>query len=234
MRYFASLLLCLGVVFISQSTAHFLLNYPTTIGFDDSLEGNAPCGSFSVDFSTDTVTDFHVGGDSLAMTSIHPQATWLFRATLDQTASGNWTTLLPAIVQTGLGDYCERDIIIPATWAGFKGVIGVVQDAPDGILYQCAAVNFVTGSIEPPSVCTNVTGLSAAYTTDAALSSLPATATSTSSATSTQAITTGGTSSTSTSTAKPSAATAIHSYGGFSLIMWVVMTAVATIMACLL
>jgi hypothetical protein len=37
---------------------------------------------------------------------------------------------------------------------------------------QCAAVNFITGSITPPSICTNVTGLSAAYTTDAALSSL--------------------------------------------------------------
>lgn len=121
---------------MGQSTAHFLLNYPPTVGFDDSLEGTPPCGSFSVDFSTDNVTDFHVGGDALAMTSIHPQATWLFRATLDQTASGNWTNLRAAIQQTGLGDYCEQDITVPASWAGEKGVIQVVQDAPDGILYQ--------------------------------------------------------------------------------------------------
>jgi hypothetical protein len=136
MRDFPNFIPCLLATFIGQSTAHFLLNYPPTIGFDDSLEATPPCGSFSVDFSTDNVTDFHVGGDSLAMTSIHPQATWLFRATLDITASGNWTNLLPAIVQTGLGDYCERDITLPATWAGSKGVIGVVQHAPDGILYQ--------------------------------------------------------------------------------------------------
>jgi hypothetical protein len=125
-----------AAIFISQSTAHFLLNYPPTIGFNDALEGNAPCGSFTPDFSTDTVTDFHVAGDSLAMTSIHPEATWLFRATLDITASGNWTILLPAVLQTGLGDYCERDVTVPASWAGSKGIIGVVQDAPDGILYQ--------------------------------------------------------------------------------------------------
>jgi hypothetical protein len=136
MRRPASLALCLMAAFIGQSTAHFYLNYPTTIGFDDSLEGLPPCGSFSVDFSTDNITNFHVGGDSLAMTSIHPQATWLFRATLDKTASGNWTDLLPAIVQTGLGDYCEPDVLVPASWAGSNGVIQVVQDAPDGILYQ--------------------------------------------------------------------------------------------------
>jgi hypothetical protein len=122
--------------FVGQSTAHFLLNYPPTIGFDDDLETTPPCGSFTVDFSTDNVTDFHVGGDSLAMTSIHPKATWLFRATLDQTATGNWTDLLPAVVQIGLGKYCERDVIVPASFAGSKGVIQVVQDAPDGILYQ--------------------------------------------------------------------------------------------------
>jgi len=132
----SSLVLFLVASFIGQSTAHFLLNYPPTIGFDDSLEATPPCGSFTVDFSTDNVTDFHVGGDSLAMTSIHPKATWLFRATLDQTAMGNWTDLLPAIVQIGLGDYCERDVTVPASFAGSKGVIQVVQDAPDGILYQ--------------------------------------------------------------------------------------------------
>jgi hypothetical protein len=121
---------------IGQSTAHFLLNYPPTIGFDDALEATPPCGSFQVDFAKDNVTDFHVGGDSLAMTSIHPRATWLFRATLDQTAGGNFTNLLPADQQTGLGDYCERDVMVPASFAGSKGVIQVVQDAPDGILYQ--------------------------------------------------------------------------------------------------
>jgi len=136
MRRFVSLMPCLVAVFIGQSTAHFYLNYPPTIGFDDALEATPPCGSFTVDFSKDNVTDFHVDGDSLAMTSIHPEATWLFRATLDQTASGNWTDLLPAIRQIGLGDYCERDVMVPASFAGSKGVIQVVQDAPDGILYQ--------------------------------------------------------------------------------------------------
>ena len=181
-----SLVLCLVATLVSQSTAHFLLNYPPTIGFDDSLEGQSPCGSFTPDFSTDNVTNFYVGGDSLAMTSIHPEATWLFRATLDQTASGNWTDLLPAVTQTGLGDYCEPNVLVPLPWAGSKGIIGVVQDAPDGILYQvrralddrlacvdfsqCAAVNFVAGKGTVPSVCTNGTGLTAVFAADPSLS----------------------------------------------------------------
>jgi hypothetical protein len=136
MGRFLILVLCLVGSFIGQSTAHFLLNYPPTIGFNDASEATPPCGSFTVNFSTDNVTDFHVGGDSIAVTSIHPQATWLFRATLDQTATGNWTDLLPAIVQTGLGPYCEPDVTVPTSYAGSKGVIQVVQDAPDGILYQ--------------------------------------------------------------------------------------------------
>ncbi|OCL07549.1 hypothetical protein AOQ84DRAFT_408743 [Glonium stellatum] len=150
---------------------------PPTIGFDDSLEATPPCGSFTVDFSKDNVTNFAVGGDAIAVTSIHPQATWLFRATLDQTASGNWTALLPDVMQTGLGDLCETGLTLPSSWAGQKGVIGVVQDAPDGILYQCAAVNFISGTHMPPSVCKNVTGLAATYTADPSLSNLPSTAT---------------------------------------------------------
>ncbi|OXV10768.1 hypothetical protein Egran_01471 [Elaphomyces granulatus] len=165
----------LALAMISPSAAHFLLNYPPTIGFDDSLESTPPCGSFTVMFSTDNVTDFHVTGNAIAVTSIHPQATWLFRATLDLNATTNWTSLLPAIQQTGLGDYCEPEVTVPSSWAGQKGVIGVVQDSPDGILFQCAAVNFVVGNQAPPDICKNATGLSATYTADMALSTLPAT-----------------------------------------------------------
>ena len=130
------LAICLTVLRIRQSTAHNVLHYPSTIGFADDLEGTPPCGSFTVDFSKDNLTNFHVDGDFIYVTSVHPAATWLFRATLDQTASGNWTNLLPAVQQTGLGDFCETDIKVPSTWAGSKGVVGIVADAPDGILYQ--------------------------------------------------------------------------------------------------
>jgi hypothetical protein len=134
-RSFARIIALL-LLAIYPCTAHFLLNYPPTIGFDDDAESQAPCGGFTVNFSKDNVTDFHVGGSAIALQSIHPEATWLFRATLDLTATGNWTTLLPVIQQIGLGAFCEPAVKVPPSWAGQKGVIGVVQDAPDGVLYQ--------------------------------------------------------------------------------------------------
>lgn len=126
----------------SLSSAHFLLNYPPTIGFDDSVETTAPCGSFTIDFTKDNLTSFNVGGSEIAVTSIHPQANWLFRAMLgsDQNAN-NWTQLMPIVQQTGLGAFCEPAIAVPASWAGQQGIIGVVQDAPDGILYQVSNLN---------------------------------------------------------------------------------------------
>ncbi|RHZ64897.1 copper acquisition factor BIM1-like domain-containing protein [Aspergillus thermomutatus] len=247
MARFSIAALSVLVLSIRQCAAHFLLNYPPTIGFDDSLETTPPCGSFTVDFSTDNVTDFHVGGNAIAVTSIHPQATWLFRATLDITAAGNWTALLPAVQQTGLGDFCEPVVTVPASWAGKKGVIGVVQDAPDGILYQvrssasplvsrtcldhiltleqqCAAVNFVTGTQPAPSSCKNVTGLTATFTTDASLSSLPAGPTSSASTT------TAATTSTSPSpSAKSGAVSTTSSYSGIGAIVWLSMVFLATI-----
>ncbi len=63
---------CFFASLISQSASHFLLLYPPGVGFDDSTENTAPCGGFAVDFSKDNVTDFHVGGDVLALVSGQP------------------------------------------------------------------------------------------------------------------------------------------------------------------
>ena len=122
------------LVTTSLATAHFLLNTPTTIGFDDDNEGIAPCGGFNVTF--DKVSDFHVDGDAVSLKSTHPQANWLFRATLDKTAAGNWTDLLPVVNEGGLGAFCEESVKVPADWAGSQGVLQIVQNAVDGLLYQ--------------------------------------------------------------------------------------------------
>ena len=124
------------VVFLfGHASAHFLLNYPNSVGFDDDKEGTAPCGSFDVTF--DNATDFHVDGDAVALTSTHPKADWLFRATLDKTATGNnWTNLLPDVSQSGLGQFCEPSLTVPANWAGQSGIVQIIQHGDDGVLYQ--------------------------------------------------------------------------------------------------
>lgn len=77
-----------------------------------------------------------MGGDAIALTSLHPASIWLFRATLDTTAAGNWSVLLPAVAQDTQGQFCEKGVAVPASFAGQKGVIQVIEDAVDGQLYQ--------------------------------------------------------------------------------------------------
>jgi len=123
------------VFLFGQTSAHFMLNYPNSLGFDDDKEGDAPCGSFDVTF--DNATDFHVDGDAIALASSHPQADWLFRATLGKTATGtNWTDLLPVVSESGLGQFCEPSLSVPATWAGSSGIVQAIQHGDDGSLYQ--------------------------------------------------------------------------------------------------
>ncbi|EPE05417.1 gpi anchored cell wall protein [Ophiostoma piceae UAMH 11346] len=183
----------------SLANAHFVLSYPPTIGFNDDKEDIGPCGGFTPDFATDNLTDFFVGGDNIATNLLHAQGTWLYRATLDETAgaSANWTKLFPEVLQSGLGKFCQPSVTAPAAWAGKKGVLSVVVDAPDGLLYQCASVNFVAGAASASQdVCTNSSSVTAAFTTDANLASLTGDSSSTTA------------SNTSTSTASPTSSTA--------------------------
>ena len=122
------------LLFSRPSNSHFLLNYPTSLGVDDNNENSSPCGGFSPTFTT--ASDFHVGGDSIALTTLHPQSNFLIRGTLDATASGNWSDLFPIFAEYGLGAFCEASVAAPAAWAGSRGVIQVLQDAEDGVHYQ--------------------------------------------------------------------------------------------------
>ena len=120
---------------LSLVSGHFLLNYPQTLGFDDSNEGQSPCGGFDVVF-TGNVTNVTVDSFPVSLRSTHPQADWLFRVTLDKTNPSNWTNLLPVVSEIGLGAFCIPNLKVPANFVGQQGVVQVVQNAADGALYQ--------------------------------------------------------------------------------------------------
>ncbi|CAN8096970.1 unnamed protein product [Discula destructiva] len=154
--------------------AHFLLKAPASIGpFDEDTEGTSPCGGVTIDTSKDNVTDFHVGGEAVALFLGHPTGNWLFRATLDQTASTNWSQIYPVVTQTGEGDYCQPAVAAPSGFAGQKGIFGMAVNGPDGLLYQCAVVNFVEGSATySTDVCKNASGVTATFASDPSLTPL--------------------------------------------------------------
>ncbi|KAK0639887.1 hypothetical protein B0T16DRAFT_337055 [Cercophora newfieldiana] len=164
-----------ALLFLSAANAHFILLAPPSLegsSLDDSKEANAPCGALVPDLSQKSATDFHVDGDFISLQLGHPQANWLFRGTLEDKASGNWTQLFPIVLQSGLGNFCEPIVTAPKSWVNKTGVIGVVANAPDGTLYQCAVVNFVAGSITAPSSCTNASAVTGSFTSDSTLSGL--------------------------------------------------------------
>ena len=122
----------------SAASAHFVLNYPGSLGFDDDNEPNAPCGGEDVTFN-DNITTVPVGGFPVALLTTHPQAQFLYRGTLDKQAPFNWTNLLPVVNEQGLGDFCLPNMQVPMNWANQSGLLQIIMDGPDGILYQVSS-----------------------------------------------------------------------------------------------
>lgn len=54
-------------------SAHFLLNYPPTLGFDDDNEGISPCGGFPAVFNSSDV-QVQVDCFPFALRSARPEA----------------------------------------------------------------------------------------------------------------------------------------------------------------
>ncbi len=121
--------------------AHFLLNYPSTIGFNDTTENLAPCGGFPIVFNnmtapTPNITD---GRFPIEPQSTHSQANWLFRATLSQHAPFSWSSLLPLVSEIGIGEFCVPDMSTPLDFAGCAGIVQAVQQSDDGVAYQVSS-----------------------------------------------------------------------------------------------
>ncbi|TKW55359.1 hypothetical protein CTA1_4107 [Colletotrichum tanaceti] len=154
----------------SLATAHFSLSVPKPLGDSDSSQGISPCGGYTPSSSSAAV-DFHVDGDAVGVENGHPQTNWLFRATLDQTAAGGWAQVFPVVMQSGVGSFCEPHIAVPSNFSGQKGIVSVVAHSPDGLLYACSAVNFVSGTGPSRSECKNAT-ITVDFTSDPTLTAL--------------------------------------------------------------
>jgi hypothetical protein len=140
MRRTFTLLFFLHLAFIPSNLAHFILNYPPTLGFNGDNEDIGPCDGFSITLSN--TSNFHVDGDSIALDTLHPQSNFLFRASVNLTGDpknldvNSWVVLLPVVLESGLGAFCEKSVAVPSTWACQQGILQITQDAEDGVHYQ--------------------------------------------------------------------------------------------------
>jgi len=116
------------------SSAHFVLQIPSSIGFSDVNEGTAPCGSFDIT-SRANASNWPVAGQPVAALTTHPESIFQIRAALENDTN-NFVELIPPFVQTGLGYWCLTAVPGVAAWEGLPAVVQVVQFAADGDLYQ--------------------------------------------------------------------------------------------------
>lgn len=114
--------------------AHYTLDFPPTTGFDENQEPNAPCGGFNP--SASNVTAWPLTAGQISIDSHHPVMTLLYRAQL--MGADSWVNLTDGFVTvSGLGELCINAVgSLPSSWSGKIGVVQVIGEPADGILYQ--------------------------------------------------------------------------------------------------
>ncbi|KAF2092998.1 hypothetical protein NA57DRAFT_49097 [Rhizodiscina lignyota] len=217
-------LFLLNICLTPLALAHFLVNVPTPLGNNIENEDISPCGGFTPSSSSKR-SDFHVEGDAIGISTLHAQCYLAYRGMLGTSlVKPNWTNLLPTVEEFGLNGFCEESVSVPSSWAGKSGLLQIIQDAEDGVHYQCMAVNFVAGKGSVPSSCTNSSGVSANFANDntlnvaesgASSSSSTPTATSSQASSSTSASTQAATTSSEAGTLIPSGYTGNGILAGF-------------------
>ncbi|KAK6499666.1 hypothetical protein TWF481_010029 [Arthrobotrys musiformis] len=165
--------LLLSLLTVSVANAHFTLRYPEPLGKSAAKQDQGPCGGYTIDANT-AVTEFHVDGDAVAYSSSHPEVKVLFRIIEGSSPDGaNSYKGYPIVEQYGSGDFCEPTVTAPKSLVGKQGIVQVVQNAVDGMLYACAFVKFVNGvNSNLPDTCKNGTGVDADFVEDASLEAL--------------------------------------------------------------
>jgi len=118
----------------SAASAHFVLQTPVGIGYDDAKELEGPCGGFSAS-DRGTVNNWAVGGDSVGGLTTHPSVTWEFNVALLSDLSFR-PLVNPFRQSAGVGNFCFSGIRGFEAWVGRDVVLQVIQNAPDGRLYQ--------------------------------------------------------------------------------------------------
>ncbi len=118
-------------------TGHFVLDYPTSIGFDDEKLVEGPCGSFDPTDRSAGVTKWSLGGSNIAIISTHDHVTWELNVALTS-APTNWLPLVQQFGQEGVGNICLQNVPASAfsAWVGKPAILQVVQHGHDGTLYQ--------------------------------------------------------------------------------------------------
>ncbi|KEY74953.1 hypothetical protein S7711_01302 [Stachybotrys chartarum IBT 7711] len=151
-----SVLLAVGAFTLVQ--AHWILNVPPTLGFDDVYEGIAPCGNIDPSLRNGTITRYPIAGHPIGFLNTHSHALFEFSvATLDDL--DHWEPVGGTLSTHGAGEFCIDRFPLPRRYVGKNAVLQIIELGGDP-LYQCAAIRVTKGRpIRVPDNCVNGTGV---------------------------------------------------------------------------
>ncbi|GLI77849.1 hypothetical protein PoHVEF18_006145 [Penicillium ochrochloron] len=157
------------------ATAHFLLQYPTSRGFDEDTMPEFPCGGMS---QSSNRTQLPISGSfPVALKMGHSQTAVEVLLALGSNPGNNYNiTLVKTFQVTGLGEFCLPHVEFSADTLGVNITDGMnatlqVQSNgdPSGGLYACADVQFSSSvTYSEPSSCSNNTNVVASLFPSAA------------------------------------------------------------------
>jgi hypothetical protein len=132
-------LTALAAIFsLPLTSAHFLMVYPTSRGFDDAKIATFPCGGFDTVSKNRTLFPLSGGEISLEMADTSSNIEVLIGLG-NNVGNGFNQVIRQTFAQTGEGNFCMTGFSLPTNLNGMNATIQVVTSSDDSAgLYNCA------------------------------------------------------------------------------------------------
>ena len=132
-------LAALAAIFsLPLTSAHFLMVYPASRGFDDAKIATFPCGGFDTVSKNRTLFPLSGGEISLEMADTSSNIEVLIGLG-NNVGNGFNQVIRQTFAQTGEGNFCMTGFSLPANLNGMNATIQVVTSSDDSAgLYNCA------------------------------------------------------------------------------------------------
>ncbi|KAF9335503.1 hypothetical protein BG006_011359 [Podila minutissima] len=134
----------------SAAMAHFTLDYPTSRGFNDDNEPNAPCGGFD---AVSNRTQFPISKGFLTIDSHHPTAQVKINVVYGNSPAAADFTAAAATPARSVSVAHPGHSCLQLDLSSFKGAasgtnatIQIVYNGGDSPLYQCTDVTLITSA----------------------------------------------------------------------------------------
>lgn len=139
--YFSLAMLFSLLLVVPIASAHFLIDYPGTRGFDEDTQGNWPCGGF--DEVSPNRSEFPLNGGPIQIHSTHTQQLYEVLVAVGNDPGENFNhVVVPTLLENGPGDFCFGDVELPSALnatEGMNATFQIISGTSHGGLYGASS-----------------------------------------------------------------------------------------------